>query len=147
VEIADRTSRPQRRLPVVLALAAALLVLTGCGDSSSYKNDPRPPSPINVTAYISPTRVSVSPTTFGAGPIVLIVTNQSDTSQEATFQTDSGDGLNQTTNPINPGNTAQIKANVPEGTYVLRTGNDAVAPATVTVDAERPSAQNDVLQP
>lgn len=128
-------------------LSAAVLVLTGCGSSSSYKNDPRPPAPINVTAYISPTRVSVSPKTFGAGPIVLIVTNQSDTSQEATFQTDSGDEVNQTTSPINPGNTAQLKLDVQEGTYVLRTGNDEVEPATVTVDAERPSAQNDVLQP
>lgn len=147
MEIAYRTPRPQPRLPLVLALAAAVLLAAGCGDSSSYQNDPRPPAPINVTAYISPTRVSVSPKSFGAGPIVLIVTNQSDTSQEATFRTDAGDDVNQTTNPINPGNTAQLKLNVREGSYVLRTGNDEVAPATVTVDRARPSAQNDVLQP
>ena len=55
------------------------LALGGCGSSSAdYKNDPRPPSPIVITGYIDDQRVSVSPRSLGAGPISLIVTNQTE---------------------------------------------------------------------
>ncbi len=143
------TSLPWRPLGVALLLAAALLA--GCGDQKDYANDPRPPSPINVAAYISSNRVSVSPSSFGAGPIVVIVTNQAQTSQSATFEAEGlsgdGSGLSQSTGPINPGDTAEIKLLVHQGTYRLRAGSDSIAPATVTVGSKRASAQNKVLQP
>ena len=51
--------------------------LAGCGGSGGdYSNEPRPPAPINVTAAVTDQRISVSPKSFGAGPIVLIVSNQ-----------------------------------------------------------------------
>ena len=137
-----------------LAGTVALLVLipiAGCGEQKDYRNDPRPPAPINVAAYISPNRISVSPSSFGAGPIVVVVTNQSSTSQEATFETEGssgqGSGLAQTTGPINPGDTGQIKLFVRQGVYRLRVNSGAIPPATVFVDGERNSAQNQVLQP
>src|SRR6266487_3483177 len=65
---------------------AAVVVLAGCGGSSDYKNDPRPPAPIVLTASIDDQRVSVSPRSFGAGPISLVVTNQTSTAQRVTLE-------------------------------------------------------------
>jgi ABC-type glycerol-3-phosphate transport system substrate-binding protein len=133
-----------------IALVAGGLMLAGCGGGNDYKNDPRPPSPINVTAFVSAKRVSASPNAIGAGPIVVIVTNQSNSSQDVTFQTDLSGGkgdVAQSTGPINPGDTGQIKVDVVEGQYVVKTGDDAIHPASVKVGPERASAQNDVLQP
>jgi hypothetical protein len=59
-----------RRTAATTPLAvAAVVAIAGCGTSSDYKNDPRPPSPIVLTASIDDQRVSVSPQRFGAGPI------------------------------------------------------------------------------
>jgi hypothetical protein len=136
---------------VTALLAAGALALAGCGEDEDYKNELRPPAPINVTAFVSAKRVSVSPATFGAGPIVVIVTNQSNSSQDVTFQTERGGTGNadvtQSTGPINPGDTGQIKIDVVEGTYQVKTGNAEIRPATVAVGPERQSAQNELLQP
>lgn len=127
------------------------VAIAGCGSGGDYKNDPRPPSPINVTAYVSDKSVSVSPATFGGGPIVVIVTNQSRRSQDVTLQTDtlgSGTtGIKQTTGLINPGQTGQIKVDVAEGSYKLAVGDTAIKAANVTVGPQRPSSQNELLQP
>ena len=40
---------------------AALCAVAGCGGDSDYANKPRPPAPINVTAAITNSQVSVSP--------------------------------------------------------------------------------------
>lgn len=150
----ERTQRTLGRPSRTLAGTALLLLglaLPACGSQEeSYRNNPRPPAPINVSAYISQDRVSVSPTSFGAGPIVVVVTNQSTTSQEATFEDEGGGGsssVRQSTGPINPGDTGEIKVFVDQGTYTLRTGSGGISPATVTVGGERESAQNKVLQP
>lgn len=140
-------SSPRRSATGVAA--AFLLLVTGCGERERYQNNPRPPAPINVSAYISPDRVSVSPSSFGAGPIVLIVTNQSPDSQEVVIEAESGSNsrLTQSTGPINPGDTGQIKLVVREGTYQLRVENGTIDAATMRVGSERESAQNKVLQP
>ena len=77
-----------RRTAAHAALAvAAVLALGGCGSSSAdYKNDPRPPSPIVITGFdLGRARLGL-PARFGAGPITLIVTNQTDTSQRVTLE-------------------------------------------------------------
>lgn len=139
------------RLVPALAVAGLALALSGCGEDDDYKNELRPPSPINVTAYVSPKRVSVSPATFGAGPIVVIVTNQSNASQEITFASEgaggSGSGDVTQSTLVNPGDTGQLKLDVPQGSYLVRTGDEAIRPATVTVGPKRESAQNQLLQP
>lgn len=135
----------QCRRALVCAPLAVLVLVSGCGDKS-YKNDLRPPAPINVSAYVSSKAVSVSPNRFGAGPIVVIVTNQSQTSQEATFADQTG-GTHQQTAPINPGETGQLKLDVRQGRYLLKVGSPTIKPATVTVGGQRQSAQNQVLQP
>jgi hypothetical protein len=143
-------------LPLV-AVAMAGFVLTSCGDDSDYENKLRPPSPINVTAAISDQSISLSPSSLGAGPVVILVSNQSDASQVATLevnelQSSQGRkktaGLRQSTGPINPQDTAQIKVVVqPDTTYTLKTDDDGIEPGQLRVGDERPSAQNDVLTP
>ena len=138
-------------LRALACATGAAVLLAGCGGGKDYKNEPRPPAPINVTAYISSKQVSVSPARFGAGPIVVIVANQSDASQEVTFQNSAGGGtaasnVRQST-LINPGDTGTLKLNVRAGAYVVKVGNDSIKPAAVTVGRKRSSAQNKLLEP
>lgn len=133
------------------AATMVALVLAGCGSSDEYANEPRPPAPINITAVITNDRVEVSPARFGAGPIVLIIANQSGESHEITLETDEPaegkPGIRQKTSPINPRGTAELQVDVPEGTYSVSAGSGDVRAAMLTVGATRESAQNDLLQP
>ncbi|MBX5440674.1 MAG: hypothetical protein IRZ32_04005 [Solirubrobacteraceae bacterium] len=134
------------------AAVAAPLALSGCGDDDGHANRPRPPAPIVVTASVARDEVSVSPARIGAGPISLIVTNQTARSQQVTLERVGAPGgdrgrLRQTTGPINPRDTAQLDADVPEGTYAVRVDVDGVRPATIDVGAPRPSAQQDLMLP
>ena len=137
-----------RRAITTLAFAAAA---AGCGSSSDYANDLRPPAPINVTAEISDQRVTVSPSSFGAGPIILIIANESGDSQKVTLETDDvgggRPGIRQTTSPVNPKGTAELKVDVTEGKYEVSVDADRIRPATVNVGDKRQSAQNELLQP
>jgi hypothetical protein len=124
------------------------VALAGCGDGDDYANNPRPPAPIVVTASIGSDSVSVSPKEFGAGPITIVITNLSAATKTLTLQTaGSGSGIRQQTGPINPRETASLKADVPAGTYELGVNGGGVKAATIEVGPERPSAQNDLLQP
>jgi hypothetical protein len=141
-----------RRTAAAMPLAAAAIVaLAGCGTSTDYKNDPRPPTLIVLTASIDDQRVSVSPRTFGAGPISLIVTNQTNTAQSVTLESadkaGSGPGLRQETAPISPRDTATLKADVKPGRYTVHVRGDGIEAARLRVGPERASAQNDLLQP
>ena len=132
-----------------LALAAGI---AGCGDDDDYANEPRPPSPITVTASISDQRVSVSPTPIGAGPVTLVVTNQTSRSRDLVLESDDAAGsgkagIRQQTGPINPQGTASLKANLDSGTYAVRVRGDDISPGTLEVGRERASAQNELLQP
>jgi hypothetical protein len=137
---------------VTLALAV-LLVLVGCGgdDAAEYGNKPRPPAPITVTAAIDPDRVRVSPRTFGSGPVVIIISNQSGAPQTVTFETDEigggSGGIRRSTQEIASRSTGQLKVDPPEGTYRLGTDAADITPARVEVAERRASAQDELLQP
>jgi hypothetical protein len=130
-------------------IGAAVIVLTGCGSDSSYKNNPRPAQTIVIAAAILPDKVSVSPTEFGAGPISLTVANETDASQRISIvrKVNGQQQANEQTGPINPHDTATLKADVDEGEYEIRVEGDSIASAKITVGAPRESAQNDLLQP
>jgi hypothetical protein len=146
--------RTPRRAAVAACAITAACALASCGDSDhKYANAERPPTPIVVSAAINDKTVVVSPHKFGAGPITLIISNQSSSSQQVTLETDQqpgDDGPGQKaiqTGPINPRETASVKGQVAEGTYALRVGGDGVKPAKLTVGKQRPTSQNDLLQP
>jgi hypothetical protein len=139
------------RLPVPLAgvgMAALAGMLAGCGDEGDYSNLPRPPSPIVVTASIGKGSVAVSPRRFGAGPVRLVVTNQTDSAQQIIFESaGSGGGFTQRSGPINPRGTAELKAEVPQGRAVVRVSGKGIDASRVTVGPQRRSGQDELLQP
>lgn len=133
---------------VVIATASFALLAAGCGQDEIYSNDPRPPSAIVLTASINAEEVSVSPLRFGAGPVSLVIANQTSAAQEITFETSgSAAGFSQKTGPINPGDTATLKADVPPGKVVVKVQGNGIDPARLTVGRRRPSGQNELLQP
>jgi len=141
----------RRAAAAALGVVAVAATAAGCGvGGSGYKNEPRPPAPIVVTASISNDRVSVSPRIFGAGPISLVVTNQTGASQQVTLESiervGQGPGIRQQTAPINPKDTATLKATIDPGRYRVGVGG-GISPGILSVGRERPSAQNDLLQP
>jgi hypothetical protein len=133
-------------LAAVLASGAA-----GCGGEEDYANRPRPPAPINVTAAIGERKLSVSPREFGAGPIVILISNQTPEPQNVTIETEelggSQPGLRESSGRIGPNGTASFEVNVREGTYQLSTRRGGLEPVTIEVGKPRPTAQNEVLQP
>jgi hypothetical protein len=138
----------------VLGVTAAAVLVVGCGAQSGYKNNPRPPSPITITAAISGQRVEVSPRRFGAGPITLVVTNQTRRLHDLVLESASQPGSGRTglpeqhTGPINPQGTASLKADLREGSYTVRVrSGKTIRPARLVVGHQRPSAQNQLLQP
>ena len=140
-----------RARAVAAPVALCLALLAGCGDEDDYENEPRPPAPIVVSAAVTESRISVSPREFGAGPVNLIVTNQTERAQEITLETDeiggTEPGIQQRTGPINPGDTASLKADLKQGTYRVATDSQNIRAAAIDVGGSRPSAQNELLQP
>ena len=135
----------------VLVVVVLALGVVACGAESDYANKPRPPAPISVTAAIDKTRIRVSPPTFGGGPVVFIISNQSGADQKVTFESDElgaeTGGIRRATGTIAPRSTANLKVDAPEGTYMLSASGGDVAPATIEVGARRRSSQNDLLLP
>jgi hypothetical protein len=141
----------EMRAPLALSCTLALAALPACGEEEDHVNRERPAASINVTAAIIGGRVEVSPERFGAGPIRLIVTNQTQSAQALTFETDEvgGDnpGITRKTAPIDPSGTATLEVDVRRGDYAISTEDGGIQPATVKVGAPRPSSQNELLLP
>lgn len=136
------------RLTAVPVAGALVVTAAGCGSEVEYANTPRPAAPIVVTASISRDSVSASPGRFGAGPISVIVTNQTGAAQQVTLEADGDQpGVRRQTPPIDPRDTATLKADVEPGRYTLHVDGNAIAPARLRVGAPRDSAQSDLLQP
>jgi hypothetical protein len=137
----------RRLLPLVLATTAT----TACGAADERVNDLRPPTPVTMTAAIHADGIRVTPTRVGAGPVVLIVSNQSGAAQTVTFETDElagGTGATTATSPrIAPRATGRLTLEARPGTYAVRTDDDAVAPTRIRIGPPRPSPQDRVLLP
>lgn len=140
------------RTPLGIVLTGAIaLGAFGCGSGSPHENRLRPPAPILLSASITPARVTISPAAAGAGPVTLIVTNLTGSSQQVTLESEraigGAAGIRQRTAPINPQDTATIKARLVVGRYRLRVAGGLVTPATLAVGLKRPSSQNDLMLP
>jgi hypothetical protein len=127
----------------VLLAVVALLALGGCG-RDDFKNDPRPPVPLEATVEITDSKVQVSPASFGAGLVNFTIANNS--SGDAVFaltgKTDA------TSEPIPANGNTTFKVPMQTGTYeagVYR--KDSIKKARIAVGGERASAQNDLLLP
>ena len=140
-----RRIRAQRlRVLPALALSGLVLLASSCG-SSDDRNANRPPVPVNISIQLGPQKVTVSPAKFGAGPITLLVVNQSGATQTVTID---GPRVRQSVGPINPEDTATLKVTVQPGDYAVSTDESAgLRPARLTVGPKRPSGQNTLLLP
>jgi hypothetical protein len=136
-------------------------VVAGCGSSSHFANHPSPPVPVNLTVFINEQSVSVSPASVGAGPVILIITNQARTAESLIVMpagTSAGQPIADT-GPINPQATAQLTVNLNQpGAYTVGITPNAsteaaaalpsgVKPAVLRVGHPRPSGSNALLQP
>jgi hypothetical protein len=128
-----------------MAALALPLAAYGCGGTDERTSNLRPPTPINVSVKIGDDRVSASPSSFGAGPIVMVASNQSSASHTLTIE---GPQLRQSVGPISPQDTATLKVTVGPGEHTISTeGSESVERASVNVGKKRPSAQNKLQQP
>lgn len=148
METATPATTPSRPRLVAGALVVGLL-LSACGSDEPGERGNRPPTPIIVNAAILDGQLAVSPRRFGAGPIRLVVTNQTRGTKELRLETAGQEtGLRQRTGPINPSDTASLQADLPEGEYTVTAGDGGDrTTATLAVGPERPNSDDDLLQP
>jgi hypothetical protein len=137
------------RLAVVLA--STVLLATACGDTEPRTNLPRPPAPVTLTAAVRDDVIQVSPAVTGAGPIVLLVSNQTSKPQKVTFETDELGGKtggNTASTPvIAPRSTGSLSIDVRSGRYAVHVQDRTIRAARVTVGPPRKSSQNQLLLP
>jgi hypothetical protein len=138
---------------------ATAVALGACGGSSHFANQSRPAVPINLTVAITDTRVSVSPASIGAGPVLVTIANLG-SSAESLSVAPAGAGAQPlvSTSPINPQGTATVSVDFSrQGTYEVtasRTAADAstsapssMAAAQVRVGPPRASGGSTLLAP
>lgn len=132
-----------RRTQVALALAAGL---TACGGTTRYANAPSPPGSVAVGAAITDDGVNVSPDHLGAGLVQLVVTNLTGSSQQLVVRLTGGSFLQETA-PINPKDTAQLKADLGPGSYTVGVKDAHVPAAKIAVGGRRPASRDQLLTP
>jgi hypothetical protein len=129
----------------VLIFAAALvtaLVVAGCG-RDDFKNDPRPPIPVEVSVKIAKDGVVVSPKEFGAGIVNFTIANL--TTEPGTLAIHGP--VDADSSEIPPTGTGTIKVAMKTGSYEASVSGFAARPFSFTVGTERPSGQNVLLLP
>ena len=119
-----------RLLPFIAAVIVAGLILAGCG-RNDFKNDPRPPIPVEVSVKIAKDGVAVSPKEFGAGLVNFTIQGP----------------VNADSEEIVPAGTGTIKVDMRPGSYEASVSGVAARPFSFTVGPERSSGQNDLLLP
>lgn len=129
----------------LVAVALLMAVGSGCGSDNEARSEERPPVPINISVSVDDDRITTSPSEFGAGPITLLIANQSGAAQTLTLD---GPRLRRSVGPINPQDTASVRLTVQQGDYTLSAEESSgLREATLKVGPERPSAQGDLLLP
>lgn len=146
------------RIRTIGQVAVSALVLSACGSAGGKSASLlRPPSPVNLSVFVSNSRVSVSPTSVGAGPVIFTVTNQARSAESLAISAAGGSTLVSTA-PINPQGSTQVSVNFKPGDYTLairaRGRTDAqlsqqslIRSASIHIGRPRPSSSNQLLQP
>jgi hypothetical protein len=133
------------------ALCAATLALTACGEDD-FENNPRPPVPKQLTGVITEERVTISPDQIGAGPVVITISNQTETPHTITLESSGGGTIREQSSAINPLDTATIQRTLEEGEYTVKAGSAEavqreIAPATLRIGPKRKSGSDELLLP
>jgi hypothetical protein len=140
----------------IAMLACTALAVSACGSSATGATTARPATPVNLTVYIDDNRVSVSPSSVGAGPVDFIITNQASNAESlAILRTGAAAGQSlATTGPINPQGTAQVTINFSSpGRYSLATSGggqgsvSGIRAASLRIGPRRTDSNHQLLQP
>ena len=139
------------RAGALTALCAVGLALSGCGEDD-FENEPRPPTPVQLTGVIKQDKVTISPNELGAGPVVITVSNQTKASHTLTLESSDGGTIREQVGPINPLDTATLQRTLEPGQYTVSAGSEAavpreIKPATLTIGEERKSGSDELLLP
>lgn len=143
----------RRSRPLVVPVAALALVasLGGCATAQDYANEPRPATPVTLAGALTASGLSLDPTSVGAGPVKILVSNQTERATALRLQTagtgEGTPGLRAQTQRINPGGTATLSVQVDEGDYELEAVGTDARPVAVTVGEPRPSSSSELLLP
>jgi hypothetical protein len=124
--------------------AIAVLAVAGCGGEDKA-NEPRPPTPEEVSARVGEDKVVISPREFGAGLAVFTISNQTDDIVQLTLEGPT----EAVSEPIEAGGVSDaFKVSVSEGDYLVSAGDESSARSTeLVVGPERPSSSNELLLP
>jgi len=130
---------------LALALLAVAAFLAACGDDNNDRSELRPPVPKNVSVVIGQEDISAAPNKIGAGPLTLLVSNQSGAAR--TLKID-GPQLTRSVGPIQPEDTATFKLTAQPGDLALAAADtDGVKPVVIAIGPKRPSAQDQLQLP
>jgi hypothetical protein len=141
-----------------VGIVALTLLAAGCGGGAHFANKSRPPTPVDSTVYINDARVSVSPNSIGAGPVVFTITNQASRTETLAFQRVDGGSTIASSAPINPQTTTQVTVDFKSGSYTVTTtsrgrsdaANATPSPiqaATLHIGPPRANSNGALLQP
>ena len=144
-------TRWTRGVGLLLAGGFVVFAIGGCGSGGDFKDKPRPAIPIQLSSVVTDKAVSVEPSKVGAGPVTIVVSNQSTRSHTVTLQGGPHNTVEQV-GPINPLDTAQIQETLDPGTYTVTAGSDSSAspeikPATLHIGRARASSSGTLLLP
>lgn len=139
------------RAGVVGAMCAAALTLAACGEDD-FENEPRPPTPKQLTGVITDEKVTISPDKLGGGPVVITVSNQTEQPHTITLESTDGGTIREQSSPINPLDTATIQRTLEPGEYTVKAGSEQavereIQPATLTIGRDRKSGSDELLLP
>jgi hypothetical protein len=141
-------TRTMRSAVAVLTTAVVALPLAACGQDD-FQNDPRPAAALELSGVIKRGEVTVSPKKVGAGPVTILISNQTDDTHTVALE---GDQVREVVGPINPMDTATIQKTLQPGTYQVRAGSpkavaEEIKPAELTVGKERKNSADKVGLP
>jgi hypothetical protein len=133
------------RLILPVAAVAAAFAISACGEDD-FENNPRPPSPIELTALINDSEVKVSPSTaaaVGGGLATFTISNQSTEPAALVLEGPTDEASDE----IPPGGTGNMKVALEKGDYVVSSGMSDLRESSLEVGPERKSSQNELLLP
>src|SRR3954454_9551976 len=141
------------RIRAVSVLFAGTTLVAGCGGGSHFKNESRPPVPVQLTGVVTDRAVLISPHRVGAGPVVITVSNQTNAAHTLTLAGPAGaGGTTETVGTVNRMGTGKLQQTLRPRSYTLKAGWEqataqTIMPGRVTVTRERQSSSSDLLLP
>jgi hypothetical protein len=123
------------------------LLLAGCGSAARLESKAhnRPATPIDLSVYVGDAGVTSDPRRFTAGPVELLVVNQSSHARNVVITLPDGRVVAYTTK-VEPGASAQMKTTLAPSAYEVRIVGRSSG-SRLTVERPARSGNDDLLQP